>query len=103
MQFADDDVFVGGPIVQALSKSFDEFWNSDLVVPAGRSVNKPYQPPAAIPVVRGSGIDYVARINTGEPYASLISGRQRSSGRRRKSSTTVPRSNSSRSAKSLGA
>ncbi len=76
MQFADDDVFVGGPIVQALSKSFDEFWNSDLVVPARALGQKPYQPPAAIPVVRGSGIDYVARINTGEPYASLISGRQ---------------------------
>lgn len=77
-QFADDDVFVGGPIVQAMSKSFDEFWNSDLVVPA-RSLGhgqKPYQPPPSIPVVHGSGIDYVARINTGEPYADLISGRQ---------------------------
>ena len=77
-QFADDDVFVGGPVVQALSKSFDEFWNSDLVVPAGRLGHgqKPYQPPAVIPVKRGSGIDYVARINSGEPYESLISGRQ---------------------------
>lgn len=76
MQFADDDVFVGGPIVQTLSKTFDEYWNSDLVVPARALGQKPYHPPAAIPVVRGSGIDYEARINAGEPYASLIAGRQ---------------------------
>ncbi len=75
-QFADDDVFVGGPLVQSLSKSFDEFWNSDLVVPARALGQKPYHPPAVIPVVRGAGIDYQARIDTGEPYASLISGRQ---------------------------
>lgn len=33
-QFGDDDVFTIGPMVQNLSKSFDEYWNSDLAVPA---------------------------------------------------------------------
>ena len=77
-QFADDDLFSAGPIVSSLSKSFDEFWNSDLVVPAAAlAVGKThaYRPPATTPVVLGSGIDYVARIDSGEPYASLICGR----------------------------
>ena len=33
-QFADDDVFTAGPIVRELSGTFDEFWNSDLAIPA---------------------------------------------------------------------
>lgn len=33
-QFADDDVFAAGPIVQKLSESFDEFWNYKLSIPA---------------------------------------------------------------------
>ena len=33
-QFGDDDVFTIGPVIQNLSKSFDEFWNSDLSTPA---------------------------------------------------------------------
>ncbi len=33
-QFADDDVFVAGPLVHSLSGIFDEYWNSDIAVPA---------------------------------------------------------------------
>jgi putative cardiolipin synthase len=33
-QFGDDDVVVAGPIVQRLSAVFDQFWNSDLAIPA---------------------------------------------------------------------
>src|SRR5450755_862110 len=33
-QFADDDVFVAGPIVKDLSATFDEYWNSGLAIPA---------------------------------------------------------------------
>jgi putative cardiolipin synthase len=33
-QFGDDDVVVAGPIVPRLSGVFDQFWNSDLAVPA---------------------------------------------------------------------
>jgi putative cardiolipin synthase len=32
-QFGDDDVFVAGPIVEDLSRTFDDFWNSDLAIP----------------------------------------------------------------------
>jgi cardiolipin synthase C len=35
-QFADDDVFTVGAAVRALSGSFDEFWNSDVTVPAAQ-------------------------------------------------------------------
>jgi cardiolipin synthase C len=33
-QFGDDDVVVAGPMVQRLSKVFDEFWNGDFAIPA---------------------------------------------------------------------
>jgi cardiolipin synthase C len=73
-QFADDEVFVAGPMTQALSREFDEFWNGDMVVPArvlgGLSA---YVKPVSIPVVRGAGIDYLARVDSDEPYRSLIS------------------------------
>jgi cardiolipin synthase C len=76
-QFADDDVFVAGPIVRALSATFDEYWNSDSAVPVGalagqsvadRNVHAPSPG-------RVAGIDYSARIATGEPFASLLDGR----------------------------
>lgn len=33
-QFGDDDVFTIGPVIQKLSQSFDEYWNSKMVIPA---------------------------------------------------------------------
>jgi len=76
-QFADDEVFAAGPIVQALSAEFDDYWNNDVVIPAQRLGRlPPYQPPASTPLVRGSGTNYLERIDSGEPYGSLISGQQ---------------------------
>lgn len=74
-QFADDDIFVAGPVCQTLSREFDEFWNSDLAVPAaplaGRSISKRRAAATADPAT-----DYLARIDSGEPFASLIDGRR---------------------------
>lgn len=73
-QFADDDVFVGGPIVRTLSGAFDDFWNSDRVVPG--SILSPHhraeytEPPPAVRT--GAGGDVLARIASGQPYATLI-------------------------------
>lgn len=77
-QFADDDVFAAGPIARSLSQSFDEFWNSDMTVPAAslsRTASLSMPPSAATPILEGSGIDYLSRIGSGEPYASLVGGR----------------------------
>jgi len=71
-QFADVDLFTVGADVQALSGSFDEFWNSDLVVPAaqltrrGKSGTDTTTP---APLAR----DYVARIESGQPLSSILS------------------------------
>ena len=73
-QFADDEVFVIGPMAQQLSNEFDKFWNSDMTVPAHALGGLPtYRPPASIPVIPGSS-DYLARIASGEPYQDLLSG-----------------------------
>jgi putative cardiolipin synthase len=88
-QFADDDVFTAGPIVRELSGTFDEFWNSDLAIPAEalRRATPPdvgmisrieqehprrhsrAEPPKAAP------IDYASLLKTGEPFAGIISGK----------------------------
>jgi putative cardiolipin synthase len=86
-QFADDDVFSAGPIARRLSTTFDEYWNSRFAIPvkalpgsaiktndlarhrvAGRRRQemRPLESP---------GLDYVAKIATGEPYAGMVSGR----------------------------
>ncbi len=72
-QFADDDVFAAGPIVPQLSRTFDEFWNSALAIPAealGRPPgdSRPPKPGAA-------GIDYAALLANGEPLAGIMSGK----------------------------
>lgn len=33
-QFGDDDVFTIGPVIQKLSQSFDDYWNSNMAIPA---------------------------------------------------------------------
>jgi putative cardiolipin synthase len=86
-QFADDDVFSAGPIARRLSATFDEYWNSGLAIPVkalGSSGTKPddlaqhrmagrrgqeMQP------LESPGLNYVALIATGEPYAGMVSGR----------------------------
>lgn len=87
-QFADDDVFAAGPIVRQLSATFDEYWNSPLSIPVEalgrqRKTDSPmaaqrersrWHPAALVEPAAAGGSDYVTRIATGEPYASLISG-----------------------------
>jgi putative cardiolipin synthase len=71
-QFADDDIFAVGPVVPQLSRTFDEFWNSALAIPA-EALGRPHQsrPRKAKP----GGIDYAALIASGEPFAGIMSGK----------------------------
>jgi putative cardiolipin synthase len=88
-QFADDDVFAAGPIAARLSATFDEFWSSPFAVPAAaldrqqssaqalterrnRAAERSEQ---RLQTLNSDGIDYAARVATGEPYASVLSGR----------------------------
>jgi cardiolipin synthase C len=84
-QFADDDVFAAGPVVQRLSATFDEFWNSDLAIPAealagGKSsratLNEHREDlKEESRQAKVDGVDYVKRVALGEPFEGLISGR----------------------------
>jgi putative cardiolipin synthase len=84
-QFADDDVFVGGPVAARLSATFDEYWNSAFAIP-GQALQSGQSTDAAprkqhvhareqLQPLQAPGIDYVGRLASGEPYAGLISGR----------------------------
>jgi putative cardiolipin synthase len=75
-QVADDDVFVAGPLVHTLSASFDEYWNSDLAVPAAALAHDAAERIGRHkPRARVGGIDYTARIASGEPFASFLDGK----------------------------
>ena len=77
-QFADDDVFVGGPIVHELSGTFDEFWNSALSIPveALHTVHTHARHQEAHPdKVDKAGFDYQSKLDSGEPLAGLLAGR----------------------------
>jgi len=88
-QFADDDVLAAGPIAMRLSATFDEFWNSPFAIPAaaldrhqssahalterrGRAAGRSEQ---QMQTLNSDGIDYAARVASGEPYAGVLSGR----------------------------
>jgi len=71
-QFADDDVFAAGEIAQRLSKTFDEYWNSVLAVPA-TALPLPKSRPRPDSGLRSGGIDYSARVASGQPYLGLVS------------------------------
>jgi putative cardiolipin synthase len=71
LQYADEDMFATGPVVDQLSASFDEFWRSRLTIPAAA-----FRPTRPQPLKQQAALDMVAeRTTTGEPYAGLISGR----------------------------
>jgi putative cardiolipin synthase len=74
-QSADDDVFVAGPIVHTLSATFDQYWNSDLAIPVAALYHG--NMPAGHRPARGQvdGIDYSARIASGDPFAALLDGK----------------------------
>lgn len=84
-QFADNDVFAVGPIVRRISASFDEFWNSALSIPnqalaAGRTSHRALRERRELTTaepaeVKADGIDFVKRVNSGEPFAGMMSGR----------------------------
>ena len=84
-QFADNDVFAVGPVVRELSASFDEFWNHAFSIPS-EALAKAGTSPGALrehrdlatdepAEVNADGIDFVARVNSGEPLAGMLSGR----------------------------
>ena len=77
-QFADDDIFVGGPIVRELSGTFDEFWNSVLAIPVGalHGVKAAARRPEAYAGKIGkAGFNYQAKLDRGEPLAGIEAGR----------------------------
>jgi putative cardiolipin synthase len=86
-QFADDDVVTAGPIVGELSATFDEFWNSDLAIPAKALGRGPDSGIAARTEHQGAGreargaapkpaaIDYASLLKSGEPLAGIVSGK----------------------------
>jgi putative cardiolipin synthase len=84
-QFADDDVFAAGPVAQQLSATFDEYWNSDLAIPAealagGKSSHATLNEhredlKEESRQAKADGTDYVKRVAMGEPFDGLISGR----------------------------
>jgi putative cardiolipin synthase len=88
-QFADDDVVTAGPIVGELSATFDEFWNSDLAIPA-QALGRGAHPDGGITArtehegagreARGAApkspaIDYASLLKSGDPLAGILSGR----------------------------
>ena len=73
-QFADEDVFTAGPIVGQLSDTFDEFWNSDLAIPA-QALERTAGRASPAQSAKPGSIDYAALLNTQDPFAGIISGR----------------------------
>jgi putative cardiolipin synthase len=83
-QFADDDVFTGGPIIGQLSSKFDEFWNSRLAIPAEALAHRDPKDlavsserllaTARARKVAAAGFDYREKLATGEPLSGILSG-----------------------------
>jgi putative cardiolipin synthase len=83
-QFADDDVFAGGPIMRDVSAKFDEFWNSSLAIPAealthGHTAGKEASAAAGhrsapAPKLKTAGFDYQDKLAHGEPLAAVLDG-----------------------------
>jgi putative cardiolipin synthase len=88
-QFADDDVFTVGPIVGELSGTFDEFWNSDMAIPAkalgrkspprtdvvSRSEQERASGPSGARPPKVAPIDYASLLKTDQPFAGIVSGK----------------------------
>ncbi len=83
-QFADDDVFVGGPISRKLSGTFDEYWNSALSIPiqalSGGKTSRAElnehrrQLHQETRQLAADGIDYAQKVASGQPFEGIISG-----------------------------
>lgn len=84
-QFADDDVFAGGPIVKELSVTFDEYWNCAIAIPVRALATGTTSDVALAEYrkalsehraqVKADGTDYASRVATGEPLGAMISGK----------------------------
>jgi len=83
-QFADDDMFVTGPIVSPLAEAFDKYWDNKIAVPV-ELVAPPRHYDAAraaelaarrTPAQKATAADahYGEKLAAGEPLASLLSG-----------------------------
>jgi putative cardiolipin synthase len=88
-QFADDDVLTAGPVVSELSATFDEFWNSDLAIPA-KALARTARPDADVVArtehdrasrqsraqpPKAAAIDYASLVKTDEPFAGIVTGK----------------------------
>ena len=84
-QYADDDVFVAGPLVPKLSATFDEYWNSALAIPVqGLVGSKPSKEKLErqrrrlkehLDNARQSGAEFLKRADQGDPFAGIVAGR----------------------------
>jgi cardiolipin synthase C len=76
-QFADDDVFVTGPTVPELERSFADFWNSTLAIPSLALEHPTHQREHRRPPdgeLREAGFHYKEKLAAGEPLAGILSG-----------------------------
>lgn len=84
-QFADNDIFIAGPIARQLSMAFDEFWNYELSIPA-EALSAERASLTALGEYRGilnehsrqlqaNGIEYTKRVATGEAFDGITTGR----------------------------
>ncbi|GAC1674549.1 MAG: phospholipase D family protein [Steroidobacteraceae bacterium] len=84
-QYADDDVFVAGPLVPKLSATFDEFWNSAVVIPVQALPGSRPSPSKLarereklakhLRKAREAGADFLKRADQGDPFAGIVEGR----------------------------
>jgi putative cardiolipin synthase len=78
-QFADDDVFVTGPVVRRLAGTFQQFWDSEFAIPAQALASHRRSDTAKLarrvtPAHKAStaGMNYEQKLASGEPLAGLL-------------------------------
>jgi len=85
-QFADDDVFAAGPVVEQLSATFDQYWNSAMSIPVQALEHEKALRPSVLDrhrealdresqQAKAGNIDYMKRVSEGEPFNGLLAGR----------------------------
>lgn len=73
-QFADDDAFAAGGIAAELSKTFDQYWNSEFAVPS-TALKLPKEKSGEARVsFKDGGADVRERIASGRPFQQFMSG-----------------------------
>ena len=80
IQFGDYDVFAMGPIVRALSMSFDEYWNSSLSIPSEALLGKPptgaeldaLERKLSVNREKQAGSELMQRADRGAPFDHLL-------------------------------